>query len=75
MLVFARISGVMLLLPGFGERVIPARVRLGLTVAFALVVWPMLAPELLATDPARPFLGDADRRGRRSGCCSGSPSG
>ena len=38
----------MMLLPGFGERVIPARVRLGLTVAFALVVWPMLAPELVA---------------------------
>ena len=63
MLVFARISGVMLLLPGFGERVIPARVRLGVTVAFTLVVWPMLAPELMATDPARPVLGDADRRG------------
>ena len=57
MLVFARISGVMLLLPGFGERVIPARVRLGVTVAFTLVVWPMLAPELVATDPARAFLG------------------
>ncbi len=57
MLVFARISGVMLLLPGFGERVIPARVRLGVTVAFTLVVWPMLAPELIATDPARPVLG------------------
>jgi flagellar biosynthesis protein FliR len=55
-LVFARISGVMLLLPGFGEQVIPARVRLGLTVAFALVVWPMLAPELVRTDQARPFL-------------------
>ncbi len=55
-LVFARISGVMMLLPGFGEQVIPARVRLGLTVAFALVVWPMLAPELVTADTARPFL-------------------
>ena len=56
MLVFARMSGVMLLLPGFGERVIPAQVKLGATLAFAMVVWPMLAPELLATDPARPVV-------------------
>jgi flagellar biosynthetic protein FliR len=55
-LVFARVSGVMLLLPAFGERTIPARVRLGATVAFALVVWPLLAPELRSVDPARPFL-------------------
>ena len=46
----------MMLLPGFGERVIPARVRLGLTLAFALVVWPMVTPELRTADPARPFL-------------------
>jgi len=55
-LVFARVSGVMLLLPGFGERTIPARVRLGATIAFALVVWPLIAPELRSVDPARPFL-------------------
>jgi flagellar biosynthetic protein FliR len=55
-LVFARVSGVMILLPGFGERMIPARVRLALTVAFTLVVWPMLAPGLVAEPPARPFL-------------------
>jgi flagellar biosynthesis protein FliR len=55
-LVFARVSGVMTLLPGFGERLIPARVRLGLAIAFALVVWPMLAPGLVSPDPARPFL-------------------
>ena len=55
-LVFTRVAGVVGLLPGFGERVIPARVRLGVAVAFAMVVWPMLAPALLATDPARPLL-------------------
>ena len=43
-LVFTRVAGVVGLLPGFGERVIPARVRLGVAVAFAMVVWPMLAP-------------------------------
>ena len=55
-LVFARVSGVMLLLPAFGERTIPARVRLGAALAFALVVWPLLAPGLQAVDATRPFL-------------------
>jgi len=53
-LVFARVSGVMLLLPAFGERTIPARVRLGATLAFALVVWPLLAPGLHAVEASRP---------------------
>ena len=55
-LVFTRVAVVVGLLPGFGERVIPARVRLAAAVAFAMVVWPMLAPALLATDPARPLV-------------------
>jgi flagellar biosynthetic protein FliR len=59
-LVFARVGGVMALLPAFGEQMIPARVRLGVTIAFAMVVWPMVAgqgPGIGApTDPARPFL-------------------
>ncbi len=46
-LVFTRVGGVVALLPGFGEQVIPARVRLGVAVAFTMVVWPMLAPGLL----------------------------
>jgi flagellar biosynthesis protein FliR len=55
-LVFMRIGAIMALLPGFGEQAIPMRVRLGLTVAFTMVVWPLLAPELLAVDPTRPFV-------------------
>lgn len=55
-LVFVRVGGVVALLPGFGEQMIPARVRLGAAVAFAMVVWPMVAPGLAAPDPARPFL-------------------
>jgi flagellar biosynthetic protein FliR len=55
-LVFVRVGAVMALLPGFGEMLIPARVRLALTIAFTLVVTPMVAPEALAVDPARPFF-------------------
>jgi flagellar biosynthetic protein FliR len=55
-LVFTRVGAVMALLPGFGEQMIPARVRLALTFAFSMVVFPMLAAELIAVDPARPFI-------------------
>ncbi len=54
-LVFVRVGAVMALLPAFGQQLIPLRVRLALTFAFSLVVFPMLAAELLAVDPARPF--------------------
>jgi flagellar biosynthetic protein FliR len=53
MLVFTRVGAVMALLPGFGERLIPARVRLGLALAFSIVTWSMLAGALTAPD--RPF--------------------
>jgi flagellar biosynthetic protein FliR len=54
-LVFTRVGAVMALLPGFGERMLPVRVRLGLTLAFSLVVWPMLAADLASPDPDRPY--------------------
>jgi flagellar biosynthetic protein FliR len=54
-LVFVRIGAVMALLPGFGERIIPARVRLAATFAFAMIVFPLLAEELIEVDRARPF--------------------
>jgi flagellar biosynthetic protein FliR len=56
LLVFVRIGAVVALLPGFGEQMIPARIRLGAAVAFTMVVWPMLAPDLARPDPVRPFL-------------------
>lgn len=56
-LVFARVGGVMSLLPAFGEQTIPMRVRLGVTIAFTMIVWPMVAPGLLAPPPERPFAG------------------
>lgn len=54
-LVFVRVGAIMALLPAFGEQTIPARVRIALTLAFTLVVWPMLADDVTAVDPARPF--------------------
>lgn len=56
LLVFVRVGAVAALLPGFGEQAIPARVRLAVAVAFAAIVWPMIAPGLVTPDAARPFL-------------------
>ncbi|MFD1913607.1 flagellar biosynthetic protein FliR [Halodurantibacterium flavum] len=39
--VFLRVGAAMATLPVFGEQVVPLRVRLGLTVAFTLVVTPL----------------------------------
>lgn len=54
-LVFARVGAIVALLPGFGEQMIPARVRLAIIIAYTIIVWPMLSdgPPL---DPARPLL-------------------
>jgi len=54
-LVFVRVGAVAALLPGFGEAMIPARVRLGVAIALTLVVAPLIAPEFAAVDPDRPF--------------------
>lgn len=42
--VFLRVGGVMAIAPGFGERTLPARVRLIVALAFTLVIFPMVAP-------------------------------
>jgi flagellar biosynthesis protein FliR len=54
-LVFMRVGAVMFLIPAFGDAAIPARVRLGATVAFTLVVWPMIAETLRQPPADRPF--------------------
>lgn len=46
--VFARVGAVAGLLPGFGEQVIPARVRLAAALAFTAIVWPAVSPGLAA---------------------------
>ncbi len=55
-LVFVRVGAIVTLLPAFGEQTIPARVRIALTLAFTLVVWPMLADDVTAVDPGRSFV-------------------
>ncbi|MCB1369174.1 MAG: flagellar biosynthetic protein FliR [Rhodobacteraceae bacterium] len=56
--VFLRVGAAMALMPGFGEQAVPMRVRLGLAVAFSLVVWP-LVPGLPADAlPARYFFSE-----------------
>lgn len=48
LLIFARVGTMLMLIPALGEQVIPARLRLGFALAFALVLYPMLTPGLPA---------------------------
>ncbi|MEM9972281.1 MAG: flagellar biosynthetic protein FliR, partial [Pseudomonadota bacterium] len=52
-LVFLRVGSAMALLPAFGEMMVPARVKLGLAVALAILVTPAVTPmiDLPATQP------------------------
>lgn len=50
--VFIRIGAMMALLPAFGEQSVPMRVRLGLTIAFVLIVSPAITG--LPAQPAGP---------------------
>ena len=45
-LVFARLGGAIMVLPGFGEVTIPARMRLGLALALSVIMLPLLADVL-----------------------------
>lgn len=45
-LVFCRVGAVMALMPGFGEQLVPARIRLVLTLAFTAVVGPSIVPQI-----------------------------
>jgi flagellar biosynthetic protein FliR len=47
-LVFLRVGAAMAVLPVFGEQMIPMRIRLGLTLAFTLIVAPAVLPGILA---------------------------
>lgn len=45
-LVFARVSALVMLLPGIGEQGVPPRVRLGLALLFSLCLFPVVSPTL-----------------------------
>ncbi|MEO1014264.1 MAG: flagellar biosynthetic protein FliR [Pseudomonadota bacterium] len=45
--VFARISGMVFLLPGIGEQTVAVRVRLAIAIAIALIVYPAVRPDAL----------------------------
>lgn len=45
-LLFARLGAMIMLLPGFGEASIPARVRLGFALVFAIALAPTLASRM-----------------------------
>ena len=42
-IVFLRVGAAMAVLPAFGERIIPQRVRIGLALAFTAIVTPAVA--------------------------------
>jgi len=45
-LVFCRVSAVMALMPGFGEQLVPSRIRLVLTLAFTAVIGLAIVPQI-----------------------------
>ncbi|OLS53649.1 flagellar biosynthetic protein FliR [Rhodovulum sulfidophilum] len=51
-LVFLRVGAIMAMLPAFGERAVPIRVRLGLALAFTAVVSPAVSPGLIEAPPS-----------------------
>lgn len=55
--VFVRVGAVAALLPGFGEQMVPMRVRLVAALAFTAIVWPAVAPGLPI--PVQPPVGAA----------------
>ncbi len=59
-LVFLRMGAMMALMPAFGEQVVPMRIRLALTLAFATIVYPAVAPDLpdIAAGVVRPVLAE-----------------
>ena len=45
-LMFARVGAMLMLLPGFGEPTIPARIRLGFALMLSIAIAPALAPHM-----------------------------
>lgn len=56
MLVFARVGGMVMLMPGFGEVAVPAWVRLGLAVTISAVIFPLVGASLPPMSASTPGL-------------------
>jgi flagellar biosynthetic protein FliR len=50
-LVFARLAPILMLIPGFGETFVPARIRLSLALLLALVLFPVVGASVPAIPP------------------------
>lgn len=53
-IVFLRVGGTMMVMPAFGEMLVPARVKLVLTIAFTLIVLPGALPYISRPEPGFP---------------------
>jgi flagellar biosynthetic protein FliR len=51
MLVFARVGGMVMLMPGFGEMAVSPWIRLGLAVAISAVIYPLVGATLPVMPP------------------------
>lgn len=56
--IFLRVGAAMALMPGFGEQAVPLRVKLGLSIAFSAIVWPLVLSSglTLPASELTPFL-------------------
>jgi flagellar biosynthetic protein FliR len=57
--VFTRVGAAVALLPGFGEIVLPARIKLGAAIAFAVIIWPAVADQASVPEGGVAALGAA----------------
>ena len=55
-IVLMRVGAVSALLPGFGEKSIPMRLRLLVALAFTAIVWPIVAPGIDVSVKTMPML-------------------
>ncbi len=53
LMIFARVGTMLMLMPAFGESLIPSRMRLGFALAFTFILFPLISPQI-------PPLGNAD---------------
>ena len=51
-LVFLRVGAMVALMPGFGEQAVPQRIKLGIVIAFTLVITPIVADRPDLPEPA-----------------------